>query len=188
MPLVEGQLVAELTIAFSQAVWAECAMLFARAVDNSIKMGTVQTGVTGFGVTPGGNPFSAVGAGIGYVLTPGPEALQAVMTAAFTSVTWSTVGPEIGSALNSMLLSSFVFTTVGGGLVGAGVGKITPTGLAALSAGITNSFMVSASWSAALPMVAIYILSFISSSIVTTNDFGAVPATGWTGSGIGNIV
>lgn len=189
MALNKPGFIQELTDAFSQTTWAASALKTAQAIDNFIKSGTVNTTVNGVVVPPPpASPYPATGVGIGTITTTTLPVLQGACSTAFASVTWAVVGNIIADAISIHVMSAVVNMQDSNILVGTGIGKIAPAGIAQLQVALTTAFTTPGKpYPEVISDIANAVEAFLKSAQVTTTDSGVVPPNSWTGAGIGTI-
>jgi hypothetical protein len=191
MALNDATFITELTLAFNQELWSDCADKLATAIDNYCKTGILNTVVNGT-VTPPGFPiipsYPASGSGVGSVQTIGPSAMKAAFTAAWLNTLWSPTAPPIADAIESHAQSFIIPTVVSGVLNGTGqkVSILTAPLKAALISGLQSAFL-NTLWSGNVTQFQSSIKTFIIGSVVSTSDLGTTPPVSWVGTGTGVI-
>lgn len=216
MALNSSTLESSLIAAFASVLWSDpeggtgCAELLGTAFDNYIKSGTLTTVVTGSGTTPGGSPFAGTGTGTGAVVPTGLVVLQQSIAANLVNpaAVWADsppgtalcVGRVIATAIDVNFLTAVAATTVLGptppdilaGGTGAGaVGcVVTAAVLSAFISNMVDAFtllLYQESWATVAEQVAIVTTTYLTGAVITTVDEGTIPASGWTGTGVGTL-
>jgi len=189
MALLKATFTAELVAAFSAQAWGITAQLFTSAVNNYILSATATVPVTGTVTPPSGSPYPAIGTGVGNPVTTASAGLYSACISAFASPLWATLAGIIVPAIETLMITSTLVTTVTGVLQGTGtlVAWTAPGGGALLTT-MNIAFTTGQLWSQVAVDIADAVDIYLKTVVVSTVDAGIIPPSSWVGTGAGGVL
>lgn len=209
MGLNDSQFTTDLTNAFGQTDWAQCATIMSKAIQDYVTSGEVSTKVNGthmFPTSPGGSePIINLNGKQGKVISLTSSGLTQKIMDAFKEQKFEDAAKQIATVTDIFVKSCTVFVNVyDPPYKGTGVAQvptstgpaplppIVPTGYSILETAIILAFAIPmAPWSAFINAFSIGLKIYMTTCIVNTLDLGALPVSAppltWFGLGIGSI-
>lgn len=198
MGLNDSQFSTDLTIAFKQVDWNECASKASKAIQDYVTSGETSTTVilVHTPVPPAPALPGPAKGNKGKIIAITSSGLTQAIVEALKGDDFQKAAEAMAEAINDFVSGCTILVTqYDPPFQGIGIGPpsstglmaIAPVGLDLLKVILSGAFLASVDWSVFVPIFANGVKVFVTTCVVNTVDGGIVPLTAWIGKGIGTI-